>query len=70
MSAICTGTQLKTNKMKRQTAVDWLEEQLKEIHEKNNLIIEDLIWDTAKKKEQLQATDAWWDGFRTTNKTK
>ncbi len=70
MSAICTGTQLKTNKMKRQTAVDWVEEQLKEIHEKNNLIIEDAIWNTAKKMEQSQATDAWWDGFRTTNKTK
>ncbi len=56
--------------MKRQTAVDWVEEQLKEIHEKNNLIIEDAIWNTAKKMEQSQATDAWWDGFRTTNKTK
>ncbi len=51
--------------MKRQTAVEWLEQQLKEIHEKNNLIIEDSIWDTAKKKEQSQATDDWWDGFRT-----
>ena len=36
MSAICTGTQLKTNKMKKQTALKWFIEQLTQVN-KNSI---------------------------------
>lgn len=41
---------------KKQTAVSWIEQQLKDILEKNNIIMEDSIWNHAQqmKREQMK----------------
>ena len=39
------------NKIKDKTPVEWLELQIKEILKKNDIIIEDAVWKTAKQME-------------------
>jgi hypothetical protein len=39
------------NKMKDKTPVEWLELQIKEILKKNDIIIEDAVWNTARQME-------------------
>jgi hypothetical protein len=48
---------------KKETAVNWLELKIKEILEKNDIIIEDAIWDMAKNMEREQINHAWNDGY-------
>ncbi len=47
---------------KKQTAVRWIEQQLKDILEKNNIIMEDLIWNHALQMEREQIIDAYYEG--------
>ena len=49
---------------KKQTAVNWLEIKMKEILEKNDIIIEDAIWEMAKDMERTQITNAYIVGER------
>jgi len=50
--------------MKNKTTVEWLELQIKDILEKNNIIIEDAIWNMAKDMERTQITNAYIVGER------
>ena len=47
---------------KKQTAVSWIEQQLKDILEKNNIIIEDSIWNHALQMEKEQIVEAYQAG--------
>jgi hypothetical protein len=52
---------------KKQTAVSWIEQQLKDILEKNNIIMEDSIWNHAQQMKREQIIDAFSEGTKMIN---
>jgi uncharacterized protein YxjI len=48
---------------KKQTAVSWIEQQLKDILEKNNIIMEDSIWNHAQQMEREHIVESYCSGF-------
>ena len=47
---------------KKQSSIDWLEQQLKSIIEQGNIEVENLIWQQAKAMHKEEIEDAWDDG--------
>ena len=50
---------------KKQSSVEWLEEQFNTIREQGNIEIEKLIWQQTKAMHKEEITDAYIDGHST-----
>ena len=49
---------------KKQSSIDWLEQQFNTIREQGNIEVENLIWQQAKAMHKEEVQDAWLNGMK------